>query len=86
MAGRGLHLLGWPPPRVPIVLATFPIIANVYGSLHLLHIVFVLVVVFTLVQGPTLPAAARLLRIAQPGAVRESRSRSPLWTSSSPIC
>ncbi|MEU9378507.1 potassium/proton antiporter [Streptomyces sp. NPDC048255] len=56
---------------VPIVLATFPIVANVDGSRHLLNIVFVLVVVFTLVQGPTLPAAARLLRIARPGALRE---------------
>lgn len=56
---------------VPIVLATFPIVANVDGARHLLNIVFVLVVVFTLVQGPTLPAAARLLRIARPGALRE---------------
>ncbi|MFD4240593.1 potassium/proton antiporter [Streptomyces sp. NPDC058525] len=56
---------------VPIVLATFPIVASVEGSRHLLNIVFVLVVVFTLVQGPTLPAAARLLHIARPGAVRE---------------
>ncbi|MEW2138907.1 potassium/proton antiporter [Streptomyces sp. NPDC005409] len=56
---------------VPIVLATFPIVANVEGSRHLLNIVFVLVVVFTLVQGPTLPAVAHLLHIARPGAVRE---------------
>ncbi|MCM1969531.1 potassium/proton antiporter [Streptomyces sp. G1] len=56
---------------VPIVLATFPIVAAVEGSRHLLNIVFVLVVVFTLVQGPTLPAAARLLHIARPGALRE---------------
>ncbi|MFF9981214.1 MULTISPECIES: potassium/proton antiporter [Streptomyces] len=56
---------------VPIVLATFPIVAAVEGSRHLLNIVFVLVVVFTLVQGPTLPAMARLLHIARPGAVRE---------------
>ncbi|MFJ9551307.1 potassium/proton antiporter [Streptomyces erythrochromogenes] len=56
---------------VPIVLATFPIVAAVEGSRHLLNIVFVLVVVFTLVQGPTLPAAARLLHIARSGAVRE---------------
>ncbi|MFD6969601.1 potassium/proton antiporter [Streptomyces sp. NPDC059949] len=56
---------------VPIVLATFPIVAAVEGSLHLLNIVFVLVVVFTLVQGPTLPAAARLLHVSRPGALRE---------------
>jgi cell volume regulation protein A len=56
---------------VPIVLATFPIVAGVAGSRDLLNIVFVLVVIFTLVQGPTLPAVARWLRITTPGALRE---------------
>lgn len=71
---------------VPIVLATFPIVAAVDGARHLLNIVFVLVVVFTLVQGPTLPAAARLLHIARDGAVRRSRLRARPWTSSTPTC
>lgn len=44
---------------VPIVLATFPIVVGVAGSRDLLNIGFVLVVIFTLVQGPTLPAVAR---------------------------
>ncbi|XRQ10323.1 potassium/proton antiporter [Actinomadura welshii] len=56
---------------VPIVLATFPIVAGVEGAQDLLHIVFVLVVAFTLIQGPSLPAAARLLRVTQPGQARE---------------
>ncbi|NBF00634.1 cation:proton antiporter domain-containing protein, partial [Nonomuraea sp. K271] len=56
---------------VPIVLATFPIVAAVPGSLQLLNIVFVLVVLFVLVQGPVLPAVARLLGITQPGQARE---------------
>ncbi|MDF2710493.1 MAG: sodium/hydrogen exchanger, partial [Nonomuraea muscovyensis] len=56
---------------VPIVLATFPIVAAVPGSRQLLNIVFVLVVLFTLIQGPTLPAIARLLRVTQPGQTRE---------------
>ena len=56
---------------VPIVLATFPVVAGVPGSRDLLNIVFVLVVVFTLVQGPTLPAVARLLGLAGPGGVRD---------------
>ncbi|MFB4293471.1 potassium/proton antiporter [Nonomuraea sp. ATR24] len=56
---------------VPIVLATFPIVAGVPGSGHLLNIVFVLVVVFTLIQGPALPALARLLGVTQPGQARE---------------
>jgi cell volume regulation protein A len=44
---------------VPIVLATYPIVADLPRSEQILDIVFVAVVVFTLVQGPTLPAAAR---------------------------
>jgi cell volume regulation protein A len=46
---------------VPIVLATFPIVGGVPDSVRLLNIVFILVVVYTVVQGPTLrPLAARL--------------------------
>ncbi|MGP3913011.1 potassium/proton antiporter [Nonomuraea sp. 10N515B] len=56
---------------VPIVLATFPIVAAVPGSRQLLNIVFVLVVLFTLIQGPTLPALARLLGVTQPGQTRD---------------
>ncbi|WP_082310745.1 potassium/proton antiporter [Nonomuraea sp. SBT364] len=56
---------------VPIVLATFPIVAGVPGSGHLLNIVFVLVVVFTLIQGPALPALARVLGVTQPDQARE---------------
>jgi potassium/hydrogen antiporter len=56
---------------VPIVLATFPIVAGVPGSAHLLNIVFVLVVVFTLIQGPALPALARALGVIQPDQARE---------------
>ncbi|MEQ4209545.1 potassium/proton antiporter [Actinopolymorpha sp. B9G3] len=56
---------------VPIVLATFPIVAGVGGSRYLLDIVFVLVVIFTLVQGPSLPLAARLLRLTRPGTLQE---------------
>lgn len=65
--------LSWAGLRgaVPIVLATFPIVSGVEGALDLLHVVFVLVVVFTLVQGPSLPAAARLLGVTQPDQARE---------------
>ncbi|TDC88847.1 potassium/proton antiporter, partial [Actinomadura sp. 7K507] len=70
---REQAFLSWAGLRgaVPIVLATFPIVSGVDGALDLLHIVFVLVVVFTLIQGPSLPAAARLLRVTQPGQARE---------------
>ncbi|MEV0523986.1 potassium/proton antiporter [Streptomyces sp. NPDC050439] len=56
---------------VPIVLATFPIVAGVGGAQHLLNVVFVLVVIFTLVQGPTLPTAARWLRLTKKDALRD---------------
>lgn len=49
---------------VPIVLATFPIVEGVEGSGRLLNIVFVLVVVFTLIQGPTLAPLAKAIGIA----------------------
>ncbi|MEU3448228.1 potassium/proton antiporter [Streptomyces thermolilacinus] len=56
---------------VPIVLATFPIVSGVEGARDLLNIVFVLVVLFTLVQGPSLPVAARLLRLTRSSALRD---------------
>ncbi|SDO75965.1 cell volume regulation protein A [Klenkia soli] len=56
---------------VPIVLATFPIAASVPGATRVFDIVFVLVVVFTVVQGGSLPAVARLLRIATPITPRD---------------
>jgi cell volume regulation protein A len=56
---------------VPIVLATFPIVAGVASAHDVLNIVFVLVVLFTLIQGPTLPAVARRLGLTRPGALRD---------------
>jgi cell volume regulation protein A len=58
-------LVSWGGLRgaVPIVLATIPALADVPGSRGLVEEVFILVVVFTLVQAPTLPALARYLRL-----------------------
>jgi cell volume regulation protein A len=56
---------------VPIVLATFPIVAGLPGSRQLLNVVFVLVVIFTLVQGPSLAALARLLGLTQADSLRD---------------
>jgi cell volume regulation protein A len=56
---------------VPIVLATFPIAAQVPDARRVFDMVFVLVVVFTVVQGWSLPAVARLLRIATPITPRD---------------
>ena len=70
---RDQAFLSWAGLRgaVPIVLATFPIVRDVPGSQRLLDIVFVLVVVFTLIQGPSLATVARALRLAPPGDARQ---------------
>lgn len=51
---------------VPIVLATIPMNARVSGSTRLFDIVFIIVVLNTLAQGPTLPWAARRLKVTAP--------------------
>ncbi|MBG0854608.1 potassium/proton antiporter [Streptomyces spinoverrucosus] len=58
-------LMSWAGLRgaVPIILATIPMVSGVEGSRRIFNIVFVLVVVYTLLQGPTLPWLARLLRL-----------------------
>ncbi|MGY2080959.1 potassium/proton antiporter [Modestobacter sp. SYSU DS0657] len=56
---------------VPIVLATFPVAAGVPRAAGLFDTVFVLVVVFTVIQGWGLPTVARLLRISAPVTPRD---------------
>jgi potassium/hydrogen antiporter len=70
---RDQIFLSWAGLRgaVPIVLATFPIVAGVPGSDRLLSIVFILVVVFTLVQGPSLLLVAGRLGLVRGDATRE---------------
>ena len=51
---------------VPIVLATIPMGARVPGATRLFDIVFIVVVINTLLQGPTLPWAARRLKVTAP--------------------
>jgi cell volume regulation protein A len=65
--------LSWAGLRgaVPIVLATFAVVRGVPDSDHLLNVVFVLVVIFTLVQGPSLYPLARWLRISPKESTRE---------------
>ncbi|WP_240509921.1 potassium/proton antiporter [Streptomyces malaysiense] len=62
-------LMSWAGLRgaVPIILATIPMVNGVDGSRRIFNIVFVLVVVYTLVQGPTLPWLARTLRLGEKG-------------------
>ena len=56
---------------VPIVLATIPITAGLPAAYQVFDVVFLLVVVFTLIQGPTLPFLARRLGVSEDGATRE---------------
>ena len=65
---RQQAFLSWAGLRgaVPIVLATIPLSARSPGATSLFDVVFVAVVVFTLLQGPTLPWAARQLKVTTP--------------------
>jgi potassium/hydrogen antiporter len=65
---RQQAFLSWAGLRgaVPIVLATIPMSAQLPGATGLFDLVFVAVVVFTLLQGPTLPWVARRLGVITP--------------------
>ncbi|MGH3248221.1 MAG: potassium/proton antiporter [Trebonia sp.] len=65
---RQQAFLSWAGLRgaVPIVLATIPLSAHVPGATRLFDQVFVIVVAFTLLQGPTLPWVARKLDVTAP--------------------
>ena len=65
---RDQALLSWAGLRgaVPIVLTTIPLSAGVPGAARLFDIVFIVVIVFTMLQGPTLPWVARRLGVITP--------------------
>jgi cell volume regulation protein A len=67
MPWREAAFLSWAGLRgaVPIVLTTIPLAADVDGSARLFDLVFVMVVIYTLLTGPTLPYVARRLRVAR---------------------
>jgi cell volume regulation protein A len=64
---REQAFLSWAGLRgaVPVVLATVPLTAGTPGVEWLFDFVFVLVVIFTIVQGPTLPWVARRLGLSE---------------------
>lgn len=64
---RELTFLSWAGLRgaVPIVLATIPLAEEVGEATRLFDIVFVMVVLYTLLTGPTLPLVAKVLRVAR---------------------
>ncbi|GAW50343.1 MULTISPECIES: potassium/proton antiporter [unclassified Nocardioides] len=67
MPWRDLTFISWAGLRgaVPIVFTTIPLADGIAGAEELFDIVFVLVVIYTLLTGPTLPAVARLLKVAR---------------------
>ncbi|MCB0896863.1 MAG: potassium/proton antiporter [Nocardioides sp.] len=67
MPWRELGFISWAGLRgaVPIVLTTIPLAEGVTDSTELFDLVFVMVVIYTLLTGPTLPTAARLLKVAR---------------------
>jgi cell volume regulation protein A len=78
---RDQAFLSWAGLRgaVPIVLATIPLSRGVPGATGLFDAVFVLVVVFTLVQGGTLAPVARKLGVIAPAEATE------LWVDTAPL-
>ena len=56
---------------VPIVMATVPVTTGLPGGQRIFDVVFLLVVVFTLVQGPTLRPVAGWLDVVEPDQTRE---------------
>ncbi len=57
---------------VPIVLATYPLIAGVSGARTIFNLVFFVVFISVLLQGTTIPLVARWLGVAAP-LTRETR-------------
>ncbi|HEX7744554.1 MAG TPA: potassium/proton antiporter [Micromonosporaceae bacterium] len=72
---RDQTFLSWAGLRgaVPIVLATIPLSERVPGATRLFDVVFVLVVIFTLVQASTLAPVARRLGVTAPAEAAELR-------------
>lgn len=73
MPWREAAFISWAGLRgaVPIVLATIPLAAAVPQSTRLFDVVFVMVVIFTLITGPTLPFVAKVLKVTRRSEPRD---------------
>jgi potassium/hydrogen antiporter len=70
---RETAFLSWAGLRgaVPIVLTTIPLSEGSAGAEQLFDLVFVMVVVYTVITGPTLPWVARVLGVADEAGPRD---------------
>jgi potassium/hydrogen antiporter len=71
---REKHLISWVGLRgsVPIVLATFPLLAGLDQTHYIFNLVFFIVISSVLLQGTTIPLMARLAKVDAPW-VRQRR-------------
>ena len=58
---------------VPIILATFPLLAGVPNADHIFNLVFFIVITSVLLQGSTIPFVARLLKLDDPGVEDDTK-------------
>lgn len=67
MPWRELAFISWAGLRgaVPIVFTTIPLADGIDGAEQLFDIVFVMVIIYTLLTGPTLPMVAKVLKVAR---------------------
>ncbi|HET9422749.1 MAG TPA: potassium/proton antiporter [Nocardioides sp.] len=73
MPPRELAFLSWAGLRgaVPIVFTTIPLAEGIDDAERLFDIVFVMVVIYTVLTGPTLPMVARVLKVARRSEPRD---------------
>lgn len=67
MPWRELGFISWAGLRgaVPIVLTTIPLAEGLDDATELFDLVFVMVVIYTVLTGPTLPTVARVLKVTR---------------------
>ena len=65
---REIGIVSWVGLRgaVPIVLATYPLVANVPNAVLIFNVVFFIVLTSVLLQGPAIPIVARSLGLDEP--------------------
>jgi cell volume regulation protein A len=68
MQWRKVVMVGWVGLRgaVPIILATFPLLAGIPEANNIFNLVFFVVLTSVSIQGSTIPQMARWLRVAAP--------------------